>query len=732
MEQVRADAPGTDPDSTLARRLALLDAVTNALIQESDLDGVLRRTLDAVLEITGVSGGAAFLVDERTGDLHLTVHRGVSERLAGSFSRNAGRTLRTLATDPEATLLVSNLTDASRHRPEIAEEGVRAYAAIPLQARGRPLGVIVVLSTAHSDFNAADVHLLLSMGKHIGLAIERARLYEASERSLRRAQAFQEVATAITDSIELQPTLERVLDVAMEVFEADRAAIYLTDPGTRRMHCPASRNLSEEYLAAVRAHSDTAERPDVLDQERSLFVEDAQRAHVLPGLAGAAQQEGFRSILYLPLPDGADRLGTLVLYHDWVRRYSEQEVMLARTFADQANIAIRHARLFDAERRAREHASTILEATRSVTSSLQLQEVLTEAGRCIAAAMGQPVCAIWLLNDTGTALTPAFRVSQRENSELDAVFAALPVLPLDEVPRVRQMVENPEPMIVRADDGLSEPEMEVWRRLPFHTYVAIPLAARDQVIGAAVVPIVGSRTFSTEDVEVAGAIARSTALAVENARLHERSQQLAVLEERNRLARELHDSVTHSLFSMSLISQALPTLLDRDIVRARERIDRLNELGRGALAEMRALIFELRPAALEEQGLAVALTRHTAAFESREGIAVDLTIDGECRLPIPIEEAAFRVAQEALNNVAKHARATHVSVRLTMTADELDLMVQDDGAGFDTSMQPGEQRTLGLTSMRERATLLGGDCTIGSAPAEGTTVLLRLPVPVAG
>lgn len=732
MESPHANARESGSDTTVARRLALLDAVTDALIEESTLDGVLQGTLDAVMAITGVSGGGVFLFDERSGDLHLVVHRGVSDRLATSFSRNAGRTLHTLATDPKATLLVSNLSDPSRHRPEIAEEGVRAYAAIPLQARGRPLGVIVVLSTTQSDFNAADVDLLLSMGKHIGLAIERVRLYEASERSLHRVQAFQSVATAITDSLELPTTLERVLDVAMDVFEADRAAIYLIEPDTRRMHCPASRNLSAEYLATAQAYADAAELPAILDRERSVFVEDAQSSHLMPAMAGAARQEGFRSILYLPLPDGADRLGTLVLYHDWVRRYSEQEVVLAQTFADQANIAIRHARLFDAERRAREQAATILEATRSVTSSLQLHAVLTEAGRCIAAAIGQPACAIWLLNEAGTALTPAFRVAERANPSLDAIFASLPMLPLNEVPRARQMVEHPEPLIVRADDGLSEPEMEVWRRLPFHTYVAVPLAARDTVIGTAVVPVVGSRTFSPEGVEVATAIARSTALALENARLHERSQQLAVLEERNRLARDLHDSVTHALFSMSLISQALPTLIDRDIARARERIDRLNELGRGALAEMWALIFELRPAALEEQGLSVALTTHAAAFESREGIAVDLQIEADHRLPNQIEEAVFRVAQEALHNVAKHARATRVTVRLTVSPDELDLLVQDDGTGFDAAAQAAARRTLGLTSMRERAVLLGGDCTIASAPAHGTTIRLRLPVPVAG
>jgi signal transduction histidine kinase len=714
------------PESAPARRLALLDAVTNALIEETDLEGVLRRTLNAVLEVTGVSGGGVFLFDERSGDLRLIVHRGVSDRLVATFTRNPGRTLTALATDPNATLLVSHLIDPSVHRPEVAQEGVRSYAAIPLQARGRPLGVMVALSKAQSDFAAADVDLLVSVGKHIGLAIERVRLYEASERSLRRVQGFQEVATAITASIELPVTLERVLDTAMDVFGADRAGLFL--PGeSGGMECPASRSLSAGYLAAVSSHYATRRWPEILDTRRSIFVEDAQQTPPTPALLDAIRREGFRSMLFLPLATGADRLGMLVLYHDQVRRYTDQEVTLARTFADQATIAIRHARLFDAERRAREQAATILEATRSVTSSLQLDQVLIEAGRCISSAMHQPVCAIWLLNEAGTALVPAFRIAERPDSERDAVFATLPELPLDQVPRARQIVESPEPLIVRATDGLSEPEMEVWRRMPFHTYIAIPLAARDHVVGTAAVPIVGNRTFSSEDVAVAMAIARSTALAVENARLHERSQQLAVLEERNRLARELHDSVTHALFSISLISQALPTLLERDIARARERIDRLNELSRGALAEMRALIFELRPAALEEQGLAVALTRHTDAFQSREGVAVDLQIQGERRLPNPIEEAVFRVAQEALNNVAKHARATRVTVRLTIDAAAVELVIRDDGCGFDPKLLPAERRTLGLTSMRERASLLGGACTLESAAGQGTTMRLWLP-----
>jgi signal transduction histidine kinase len=201
-----------------------------------------------------------------------------------------------------------------------------------------------------------------------------------------------------------------------------------------------------------------------------------------------------------------------------------------------------------------------------------------------------------------------------------------------------------------------------------------------------------------------------------------------VSEERNRLARELHDSVTQSLFSMTLISQALPRILERDPAVAQERIERLNELGRNALAEMRALIFQLRPAALEEEGLATALRKHTAGFQAREGIAVELRIEGERRLPAPVEEGIFRVAQEALNNVAKHARARHVAVHLEIGVADARLTVTDDGVGFDGAALGTGRRTLGLTSMRERAALLGGTCAVESAPNRGTTVRFQVPL----
>ena len=179
---------------------------------------------------------------------------------------------------------------------------------------------------------------------------------------------------------------------------------------------------------------------------------------------------------------------------------------------------------------------------------------------------------------------------------------------------------------------------------------------------------------------------------------------------------------------MTMIAGALPALLERKPETAKERIQRLHELARGALAEMRALLFALRPAALAEEGLAAAVTKHAAAFQSREGITVHLDIEGDGRLPAPCEEALYRIFQEALHNVVKHAKAKTVWVALRIGAAETSLSVRDDGAGFEADGQAAGARTMGLKSMRERVEELGGTFAIESTPGRGTTVQVMAPV----
>jgi signal transduction histidine kinase len=263
-----------------------------------------------------------------------------------------------------------------------------------------------------------------------------------------------------------------------------------------------------------------------------------------------------------------------------------------------------------------------------------------------------------------------------------------------------------------------------------YTEVAVPIRTKSRVLGVLDIRGDADGGLDESDIFTLQTLADQVAVAIENARLYEAGQQLAVSEERNRLARDLHDSVTQELFSMTMMASALPTLIERKPEAARERAMRLQELARGALAEMRALLFALRPAALADEGLIAAVTKHAAGFESREGIRVQVDVQGEGRPPQPVEEAFYRVTQEALNNVAKHAQAQNVWLTLVLAPDHSALTIRDDGAGFDASA-PADPATLGMRTMRERIAALGGAITVTSARGGGTTVHVTAPFGVA-
>jgi signal transduction histidine kinase len=207
--------------------------------------------------------------------------------------------------------------------------------------------------------------------------------------------------------------------------------------------------------------------------------------------------------------------------------------------------------------------------------------------------------------------------------------------------------------------------------------------------------------------------------------LRRQAAELAASSERAHLARELHDSVTQALFAMTLVTRSIEVLLPRDRDAAIAKFDELRQLQREALTEMRSLLFELRPASLERDGLVQALRTHVAALQSRVGLSVLLEAELPDRLPLDVEEALYRIAQEALHNVVKHARADQVRVHLERRGRVACLSIEDDGQGFDE--RGVEEAQLGLAGMRARAARLGGTVTIRSRPGVGTTVETLIP-----
>ena len=206
--------------------------------------------------------------------------------------------------------------------------------------------------------------------------------------------------------------------------------------------------------------------------------------------------------------------------------------------------------------------------------------------------------------------------------------------------------------------------------------------------------------------------------------LRRQAGELAAGEERAHLARELHDSVTQALFSMTLVSRSVEMLLEKDPAGARDQLVQLRELQREALAEMRALIFELRPGNLEQDGLVRALKTHASALQGRLGLPIVVESDVADRLPLPAEEVLYRIAQEALHNVVKHAAAHSVRVEVRREGRGVRLRVEDDGKGFDPERVPDGH--LGLAGMRARADRVGARFTCTSRSGDGTTVEVRM------
>jgi PAS domain S-box-containing protein len=379
-----------------------------------------------------------------------------------------------------------------------------------------------------------------------------------------------------------------------------------------------------------------------------------------------------------------------------------------------------------AEARQREQAA-LLEISHTLASTLELKPdlILDQLGAIVQYSQA----ALFVLKDSSLVAVALRGVQQPEDG--------MPLrIPLDDPETLVQLFNEHRPIRI-ADVSSTSQQARFVRGLleqgapillaGVRAWMWVPLAAKGRVLGGIGVAQAERGYFSRHHADLALTVANQAAITMINAELYRNAQSLAVLEERQRLARNLHDAVNQSLFSAGLIAEVLPRLWDRDQDLARQSLEDLRRLTRGAMAEMRALLAELRPSTLTDADLGDLLRLLANAFTGRTNIPAQVNIVGQGALPAEVQVAIYRICQEALNNVAKHAGAECVEISLEHADTAIELSLRDDGRGYD----PGQTASghYGLTMMQERAEAVGADLSVKSQPGHGTELTIRWSEP---
>jgi len=439
-------------------------------------------------------------------------------------------------------------------------------------------------------------------------------------------------------------------------------------------------------------------------------------AHPLARLANAARNIGDGGLTEEVRLERSDEIGDLARAFNTMTaqlgnliNQLEQRVVERTVELEEANRALKHRAL---------QVETSFKVGRQITSILETQPLLQRIVNLIRQSFGYKQVTIFL-------------VEKEENAQLVLQACSplqeknYPILLLDHNSLNGSCAVLNQPVVVndvRQDKRfLKEKDLEV------NSEMVIPLIAADKVIGTLDIESTQLNAFNHEDVLGFQNLADQIAIAIQNAHLYARTRELAVLEERNRLSRELHDSVIQSLYSLNLLAGGWQRLVDNDQhLEIFQYLQKVRQISDQALREMRLLVHQLRPPVLEEVGLLDALHQRLDAVEKRAGIETRLVVDGDLELPYALEEPFYWIAQEALNNAVKHGGPAAISIWLSFEEAEIVLEVQDDGCGFDLSKtQSGGG--IGLRTMQERASAIQASLTIKTAPGQGTLIRVAAP-----
>lgn len=550
-------------------------------------------------------------------------------------------------------------------------------------------------------------------------------------RLIGQQEALRQVIEEISSELELQPLLTSIVRRACELLMAGDGTIGLYDAERNVIRTEAVYRMPPGELGSEMAPGVGLAGQVLLSRKPVVLGRYGEVPNaLLPELSENA-------VLGVPIFWGQKLIGFFGIGAPPPRQFDGRDVEILSLFARHAAIAIENAQRYRREKERAERLGLLAQVARVLSAGLDLEDLLQDAADATHELLGYANVAIPILDrdDPSMLVIRALGGSYKEVLDgehnlpisqgiMGAAVRERRTLLVNDVEKDPRYVPTPGAQQIRAE-------------------LAVPILLAGKVLG--VVNVESSGSFTQEDSASLEIIADHLAVAIQNARLFEQAQRLAVLEERQRLARDLHDSVTQMLFSATLIAQAVPQAYRRDPDEGERRLARLLELNRSALGEMRALLRELRPAQekiqlisgefplptvfrVRRDGILPVLEEILLESE-RDGLEVRRNWDAYRRQTPDLEETLFRVAQEALHNISKHAQAKTVRVTLRPLKGQVELVVVDDGVGFDARevlQRPPSEGGIGVVSMRERVRTLGGSFRLESAPGLGTRIGVTL------
>ena len=579
----------------------------------------------------------------------------------------------------------------------VRETGMRSVIAAPMIGESGPLGVISVATDRPDAYDDTDAALLEALADQATIAIQNARLIEALERSqtdlAKRAtteRALREMASAIAELREPDELLRRIVEETRRLLGSDGAHLTRISPdGTDLVPevVAGDDDVERAWLRGLRFPVNAGINGLAAGQGEPVWTADYtqdDRIPLEPDDLDVARRMGLCGMASAPLrsPEGTV-IGTLAVSYRTPHPFDPEEVAVLKSLADHAAIAVTNTTLYERLRQSQARYRHLVQNSPDIVWSVDAEARFTFVSATVERLTGwQP---LELLGEHFGAL---IHESSREVAQIN--WTRTISVPNQELRGRVNLLHR---------DG---------HAIPAEFIAMASLDADGRFAGA---------NGSVRDMTRRDALERD---------LRRQAAELAAGEERSHLARELHDSVTQALFSMTLLTRTIEMQLERNPDAARAQLVILRDLEREALAEMRALIFELRPGNLEQDGLIHALRTHSSALQGRIGLPIVVSgTELPDRLPIEIEEVLYRIAQEALHNVVKHAGAREAGLELEKVGDDVRLRIIDDGRGFDPERVPAGH--LGLAGMRARAAKIGAELQVRSSTGSGTTVEVVVP-----